>query len=1356
GVEYLRAVSVDVQGARRPALQLRFSAADTEDEVRRLFSSKAPARYAEAQALTGGFVTLPPESEPSNPEDLTRRMEQAGNGAQSVRLVSKNFTDGLWEAKYEISFAAPEGPQKIIYVLNYPESPEPLPVGLVLHGWQVSKDEPFVAELAKAVARQGYAVVRPDFRNHHGKMWNEQARVMDDNRNESSGEIADFKWGQSLEDVSRVAAALQAGTDLPRLTLEGALLFGYSYGGWTARTVAQAAARQTGGFNGLKVRAVFDFASPADPTASLFSIVKGRMVSQGLTSGAAFDKARELMDAWYQKPAAGGAWQGGLPWFLSASRPHNPIFERPFLRQVAHYYFIGQKDTILFGLQPMTDLVNAAAGRAVLSGAESRLTVIKGMGHFFTPEYRPAVVANVAGIAQRLRMSSAIPFSSSFPVQVLDLSKAPKPRPLKRGFDRLFPLHASARTRKLTAAALLEILRRHGLNQEHLGSDAKGFYVTVEKSIGGHVRQLSAVQADIEREYPGAYRFDTIPVLDRGDYQLQILRGSKKKSELRVQPGTFKLFHENKSAGVSYKILAEWQKDHDDPNSMFYILEKSGTHKRFVLKAFPESREWKLGGRFSGANLVSYEKVTDESGHRMLLSPLVPRSKLAESPGLAAKPHEAYLPQEVDDFIVTIDEKWGRSDPRYIDAWIRLLADSLAAQRQLTDAGFYFDDSFFPNLWVTDGARGHVRAMLGDADGVASLSAVPRKILADDYVFSIMIEEWAGFFLAHAGTDARFAPFKELLEQVDFSAVKTGAQLKRRLTAFETEVRRAAGFALKIKNRVELRGVDGEANGQVEMGTVWRVYHRQLLITRLRKEMAAGRLRELTVNGESILRNGEGVRPGLDRAFVASYVVRQMPMDHFPFEYEWRNEGASLAIRRKPAAAWHFSGEEPPSRTELRSLEDVNPWNDAKEWDYIPGESGWDARKRRDAYLAKKEPLVRRHLEVLNGVEGAEKQIEKWLQVHGSTREWGFFLARRKDTGALRVIMDLMGTGTGAGAGPYGLGEYFPNQVLSYYMALRLLETGTQGEALEEIVAEGHTHIFSPGGIPFSPGDYGQNRYTSSSLVYMTGAPRPFFELAPVEIHDTALIARLEREGWQENRMWYGGGTSHYHVPSGDYLRHFMRNFEAAHFAVKSELRKVEAPRKAGRPGFEDKRIFVDYNDMAAHFSDAQIKEILFTAGEKHRSFLIVVYGVDVTQTLGNFLAGLKLPSLRATAADLPAAAREFTRGFAGERLHLSSAAGEISPQALAAALDENGKNRANLYALAYRDGEGGTLGVALKDLDRRLLAEYTEAGLLKKQLPDYMGFDEKGRIIVTDLRAAGAEAWQSAYESAIAFSRAA
>jgi hypothetical protein len=272
----------------------------------------------------------------------------------------------------------------------------------------------------------------------------------------------------------------------------------------------------------------------------------------------------------------------------------------------------------------------------------------------------------------------------------------------------------------------------------------------------------------------------------------------------------------------------------------------------------------------------------------------------------------------------------------------------------------------------------------------------------------------------------------------------------------------------------------------------------------------------------------------------------------------------------------------------------------------------------------------------------------------------------------------------------------------------------------------------------------------------MTGAPRPFFELAPVEIHDTALIARLEREGWQENRMWYGGGTSHYHVPSGDYLRHFMRNFEAAHFAVKSELRKVEAPRKAGRPGFEDKRIFVDYNDMAAHFSDAQIKEILFTAGEKHRSFLIVVYGVDVTQTLGNFLAGLKLPSLRATAADLPAAAREFTRGFAGERLHLSSAAGEISPQALAAALDENGKNRANLYALAYRDGEGGTLGVALKDLDRRLLAEYTEAGLLKKQLPDYMGFDEKGRIIVTDLRAAGAEAWQSAYESAIAFSRAA
>jgi ribosomal protein S18 acetylase RimI-like enzyme len=191
---------------------------------------------------------------------------------------------------------------------------------------------------------------------------------------------------------------------------------------------------------------------------------------------------------------------------------------------------------------------------------------------------------------------------------------------------------------------------------------------------------------------------------------------------------------------------------------------------------------------------------------------------------------------------------------------------------------------------------------------------------------------------------------------------------------------------------------------------------------------------------------------------------------------------------------------------------------------------------------------------------------------------------------------------------------------------------------------------------------------------------------------------------------------------------------------VRSELRAVSSGRI-----FESKRIFVDFNDLAANFSDEQITEVLYTAERPHRNTKVIIYNLDITHPVGRFLRGLKLENLETSDKTLPEASAMYVQNFQGDIVHLSSESALLGAAKLKRDLAKNGILSDAVYSLSYKAAASGTLGVGLKDL---------QDGRLKKQLPDYMAYDAQGRIYLSDPSVAGI--WQGIYESALAFSRAA
>ena len=186
-----------------------------------------------------------------------------------------------------------------------------LPLALLFHGWQVSKNEPILENISHALAREGYLAVRIDSQNNRGRAFNETSKTMVDNGNESSGKIHDFKWEEPLNDAARVLWFL----DNDRITQTffepyfpahdpgRTLLVGYSYGGFEAREVARRITEKSDlRFSSLKPLAVIDLSGAISPRLSFEGIVQKTM--DRLKAKIAhiifkrFTNAKQVLESW--------------------------------------------------------------------------------------------------------------------------------------------------------------------------------------------------------------------------------------------------------------------------------------------------------------------------------------------------------------------------------------------------------------------------------------------------------------------------------------------------------------------------------------------------------------------------------------------------------------------------------------------------------------------------------------------------------------------------------------------------------------------------------------------------------------------------------------------------------------------------------------------------------------------------------------------------------------------------------------------------------------------------------------------------------------------------------------------------
>ncbi len=214
--------------------------------------------------------------------------------------------------------------------------------------------------------------------------------------------------------------------------------------------------------------------------------------------------------------------------------------------------------------------------------------------------------------------------------------------------------------------------------------------------------------------------------------------------------------------------------------------------------------------------------------------------------------------------------------------------------------------------------------------------------------------------------------------------------------------------------------------------------------------------------------------------------------------------------------------------------------------------------------------------------------------------------------------------------------------------------------------------------------------------------------------------------------------------------------------ASRSEMWLAAAPKKSASiqtpeqdlQSVENKRILIDFKDLAQNFSDEQIKEVAFIAGNSNKNVQTLLYNVDVTQPLGKFFRGLRLPGLKVESSGLEIAAKSL-ENFNGEVVHLSSTRHRVEMTSLRKILRNRGISLDKQFFLAYRDQKGGTLGIGLRDIQRGDLKQGVDAGELKQQLPDYMD-SFQNQIFIANPSLAGMASWQTLYNDSVAFAQAA
>ena len=191
----------------------------------------------------------------------------------------------------------------------------------------------------------------------------------------------------------------------------------------------------------------------------------------------------------------------------------------------------------------------------------------------------------------------------------------------------------------------------------------------------------------------------------------------------------------------------------------------------------------------------------------------------------------------------------------------------------------------------------------------------------------------------------------------------------------------------------------------------------------------------------------------------------------------------------------------------------------------------------------------------------------------------------------------------------------------------------------------------------------------------------------------------------------------------------------------------------------EGKLVVVDFNEMENpkdpnQFSEEQIKEVVALAAAAKGRVKVVIYNADIASNTYRILRDLidqlerENPELKnkieLTREDLAGIAGRQIKTWRGQVLHLSkSRSSEIAPAIKAAGAEEK------VLRFRYEDEtgalmqQGGTLGFAVTQAD--VLSKKT-AELLKRALPDGIGFNSKGGYFYVDRAHAGL--WGKIYEA--------
>lgn len=202
----------------------------------------------------------------------------------------------------------------------------------------------------------------------------------------------------------------------------------------------------------------------------------------------------------------------------------------------------------------------------------------------------------------------------------------------------------------------------------------------------------------------------------------------------------------------------------------FEILEEKGKEKQYVklkdartgelffLKRKPVPQEIEKLGKLKGSNLIQYETVT-VAGQPALLAPFEGYPESWAGVELVPEGLTGYT-LTAEAFLGQLKDQIPKDD--YLDAWLALLRESMAALDQMIGAGYLTTDNLDYNMWVVTDAAGELTVKLGDFAPFFDRNNPPAANAPQ--VFANRVDRLLSVFNQAMDTeDPRYEPYKKLL-----------------------------------------------------------------------------------------------------------------------------------------------------------------------------------------------------------------------------------------------------------------------------------------------------------------------------------------------------------------------------------------------------------------------------------------------------------------------------------------------------------------------------------------------------------------------------------------------------------------